>query len=62
MVKDTKTKKFRFMNPHKLPYLAKTAQDKSVKLETLNQRATLLADKLTSASTDQLVLVPCNVG
>ncbi|XP_074569656.1 uncharacterized protein LOC141826314 [Curcuma longa] len=62
MMTDIMKEKFRFMNPHSIPYIATTTRDNKGKLERLNQRASLLADRLSCASVDQLVLVPCNVG
>ncbi|XP_074578782.1 uncharacterized protein LOC141835246 isoform X3 [Curcuma longa] len=62
MMTDTIKGKFRFVNPHTIPYIMTPTRDKKGKLEQLNQRATVLADRLSSASVDQLVLVPCNVG
>ncbi|XP_074580771.1 uncharacterized protein LOC141837227 [Curcuma longa] len=62
MMTDTIRGKFRFMNPHSIPFIMTTPRDNKGKLEQLNQRATVLSDRLSSASVDQLVLVPCNVG
>ncbi|XP_042450193.1 uncharacterized protein LOC122034905 isoform X1 [Zingiber officinale] len=55
--------KIRFVNPHIIPYVAcVTRLDKNSKFEQLNERASVLADKLSQASRNQLVLVPHNVG
>lgn len=62
MMTSNKKDKFRFVNPHSIPYIPKTAHDKIGKLERLNQRASFLADRLNGALEDQLVLVPCNIG
>ncbi|XP_042382272.1 uncharacterized protein LOC121974982 [Zingiber officinale] len=62
LLKDNKKEKFRFVNPHKIPYMATSAHDKKGKFERLNQRASHLAGRLSGASVDQLVLVPCNIG
>ncbi|XP_075515732.1 uncharacterized protein LOC142550543 [Primulina tabacum] len=63
MKKDNKTDKFRFVNPHTIPYIPYvTKLDKNGKIEHLNERASVLADSLSGASRNQLVLVPHNVG
>ncbi|XP_075493567.1 uncharacterized protein LOC142531353 isoform X3 [Primulina tabacum] len=63
MKKDNKTDKFRFVNPHTIPYmLYVTKLDENGKIEHLNERASVLAERLSGASTNQLVLVPHNVG
>ncbi|XP_042406912.1 uncharacterized protein LOC121996847 isoform X1 [Zingiber officinale] len=62
LLKDNKKEKFRFVNPHKIPYMATSAHDKKGTFERLNQRASHLAGRLSGASVDQLVLVPCNIG
>ncbi|XP_075514242.1 uncharacterized protein LOC142549270 isoform X2 [Primulina tabacum] len=54
--------KFRFVNPRSIPYVSKNSQDKIGKVERLNQNTSVLADRLSGASVDQLVFVPCNVG
>ncbi|XP_073124125.1 uncharacterized protein [Henckelia pumila] len=63
MKRDNKLDKFRFMNPHTIPYMPYvTRLDKKGKIEHLNERASVLADRLSGASRNQLVLVPLNVG
>ncbi|XP_073031271.1 uncharacterized protein [Primulina eburnea] len=63
LLKDKKMEKFRFVNPHSIPYVSKQcAQDKTGKLERLNHNASVIADRLNGASMDQLVFVPCNIG
>ncbi|XP_073306614.1 uncharacterized protein [Primulina huaijiensis] len=60
---DNKTDMFRFVNPHTIPYMPYvTRLDKNRKIEHLNERASVLAERLSGASTNQLVLVPHNVG
>ncbi|XP_075499253.1 uncharacterized protein LOC142537638 [Primulina tabacum] len=56
ILKDKKMEKFRFVNPHSIPYVSKNTQDKTGKLERLNHNASVLADRLSGASVDQLVL------
>ncbi|XP_073277402.1 uncharacterized protein [Primulina huaijiensis] len=54
---------FRFVNRHTIPYMPYvTRLDKNGKIEHLNERASVLAERLSGASTNQLVLVPHNVG
>ncbi|XP_075493613.1 uncharacterized protein LOC142531391 isoform X2 [Primulina tabacum] len=43
-----------------MPYVSKL--DRNGKIEHLNERASVLAERLSVASTNQLVLVPHNVG
>ncbi|XP_073036717.1 uncharacterized protein [Primulina eburnea] len=62
MVKENKIDKFRFVNPHSIPNLQKNTHDKTGKTERLNKRASSLADRLSGASMDQLVLVPSCCG
>ncbi|XP_073311232.1 uncharacterized protein [Primulina huaijiensis] len=63
MKKDNKTDKFRFVNPHTIPYMPyATKLDKNGKIEHLNERASVLAERLSGASRNQLFLVPYNVG
>ncbi|XP_073047498.1 uncharacterized protein [Primulina eburnea] len=63
MKKDNKTDKFRFVNPHTIPYMPYVSKlDRNAKIEHLNERASVLAERLSVASTNQLVLVPHNVG
>lgn len=62
LMKDKKKEKFRFVNPHSIPWVSKNTHDKTGKLERLNQRASVLADRLSGASVDQLVFVSCNIG
>ncbi|XP_073296882.1 uncharacterized protein [Primulina huaijiensis] len=62
LLKDKKMKRFRFVNPHSIPYVKKNTQDKTGKLERLNKNASVLAYRLSGASVDRLVFVPCNVG
>ncbi|XP_073123545.1 uncharacterized protein [Henckelia pumila] len=62
LVKEKKSDKFIFVNPHSIPYLQKTTEDKTGKIERLNLRASVLADRLSQASVNQLVLVPSNLG
>ncbi|XP_073033836.1 uncharacterized protein [Primulina eburnea] len=54
--------KFRFVNPHSIPYVSKNTQDKTGKLERLNHNASVIADMLSGALVDQLVFVPYNIG
>ncbi|XP_073034989.1 uncharacterized protein [Primulina eburnea] len=62
LLKDQKMEKFRFVNPHRIPYVSKNTQDKTGKLERLNHNASVIADRLSGASVDQLVFVPYNIG
>ncbi|XP_075483392.1 uncharacterized protein LOC142523469 [Primulina tabacum] len=63
MKKDNKTDKFRFVNPHTIPYMPYVSKlDRNGKIEHLNERASVLAERLSVASTNQLVLVPHNIG
>ncbi|XP_073120039.1 uncharacterized protein [Henckelia pumila] len=62
LVKEKKDDKFIFVNPHSIPCLQKTTQDKTSKIEMLNLRASVLADRLSDASVNQLVLVPSSLG
>lgn len=63
MKKNNQVDKFRFVNPHMIPYMPYvTRLDKNGKIKHLNERAGVLADRLSGASRNQLVLVPLNVG
>ncbi|XP_073017789.1 uncharacterized protein [Primulina eburnea] len=63
MKKDNKTDKFRFVNPHTIPYMPYVSKlDRNAKIEHLNERASVLDERLSVASKNQLVLVPHNVG
>ncbi|XP_073063734.1 uncharacterized protein [Primulina eburnea] len=62
MVKENKIEKFRFVNPHTIPNLQKNTYDKTGKTERLNKRASSLADRLSGAAMDQVVLVPSCCG
>ncbi|XP_073020481.1 uncharacterized protein [Primulina eburnea] len=63
MKEDNKTDKFRFVNPHTIPYMPYVSKlDRNAKIEHLNERASVLAERLSVASTNQLFLVPHNVG
>ncbi|XP_073158972.1 uncharacterized protein [Henckelia pumila] len=63
MVKENKIDKFRFVNPHSIPNWQRTTYDKIGKTEHLNRRASSLADRLSSALVNQLILVPsCSSG
>ncbi|XP_073033704.1 uncharacterized protein [Primulina eburnea] len=45
-----------------IPYVSKNTQDRTGKLERLNHNASVIADRLSGASVDQLVFVPYNIG
>ncbi|XP_073155963.1 uncharacterized protein [Henckelia pumila] len=62
LVKEKKRDKFIFVNPHSIPCLKKTTQDKTGKIERLNMRTSSLEDRLSGASLNQLVLVPSSLG
>ncbi|XP_073153392.1 uncharacterized protein [Henckelia pumila] len=62
MLGDNKEGKFKFVNPHRISDMGETTHDKKSKIERLNQRASALANRMSGASVDQLVLAPCNIG
>ncbi|XP_073133541.1 uncharacterized protein [Henckelia pumila] len=63
MKSDNKVEKYRFMNPHTIQFIPfVTNLDRNGKIEHFNERATVLADRLSGSSRNQLVLVPVNVG
>ncbi|XP_073137488.1 uncharacterized protein [Henckelia pumila] len=63
MKSDNKVEKYWFMNPHTIQFVPfVTNLDRNGKIEHFNERATVLADRLSGSSRNQLVLVPVNVG
>ena len=63
MKKENKVDKFRFVDPQTLPVMPYVSKlDKNEKTEYLNNWASVLADRLSGATKNQLVLAPHNVG
>ena len=62
MTNENKVDKFRFVNPHTLGLMAGFENNKKGPNDLMENKSRQLSELLRGTSTDQLVLIPVNVG